>query len=225
MNEQILEWTGDHAETLIEYLNRDGYEIPMGMGTVESACSMAAINLVLTGTLTDRTPDCMSLVVGKWIVDIQDAMPTEIRNSSGWKEMLPLAPGTGRQREIERAEILIDWIWGVVLPHVQTVANQTGIGSAWRSMCDEQSSAASYDAWQAAASNGEFNEALSDAARHAHSLPLTNSPAIGALRVAWAAVAAANATKNPRAAWEVFDPVRVLGRLVGGPANRKIGDR
>ena len=225
MNEEILEWTGDHAETLIEYLNRDGYVIPMGMGTEESACSLAAINLVLTGTLTDRTPDCMSLVVGKWIVDIQDAMPTAIRNSSGWKEFLPLAAGTGRQRERERAEILIDWIWGVVLPYVQAVANQTGIGYAWRSMCHEQSSAASYDAWRAAANNGEFREELSEAARQAHSMLLTDSPAIVALRVAWAAVAAANASKDPRAAWEVFDPVRVLGRLVGGPPNRKIGDR
>ena len=44
-------------------------------------CSVAAINLALFGRLTDHVPPCMSLVVGRWIIRIQDAMPDTMRNS------------------------------------------------------------------------------------------------------------------------------------------------
>ena len=80
----------------------NGMTLPSGVGTKESACSIAAINLALTGRLTDRIPDCMSEVVGKWIIVVQDAMPDKMRNSPAWKSLLPLAAGTGREREPER---------------------------------------------------------------------------------------------------------------------------
>jgi hypothetical protein len=70
--------------------------LPSGLGTEESACSIAAINLALTGELTDDIPDCMSEVIGRWIIPTQDAMPAELRNSPRWKSLLPLAAGTGQ---------------------------------------------------------------------------------------------------------------------------------
>lgn len=71
-----------------------------GLGQNEhEACSIVAINLALTGKLTDEIPDCMSPVIGNWIIRIQDAMPEEMRNSEEWKSLLPFAAGTGREFE------------------------------------------------------------------------------------------------------------------------------
>jgi hypothetical protein len=79
-----------------------------GLGTREQACSVAAINLALTGELTGTIPACMSAVTGHWIISIQDRMPDELRNSTEWKTLLPLAAGTGRDLERERLDIILD---------------------------------------------------------------------------------------------------------------------
>ena len=86
--------------------------LPSGLGDEENACSIAAINLALTGELTDDIPSCMSEVIGQWIIKIQDSMPDEMRNSLEWKLLLPLAAGTGREKEKERLQIILDWMWG-----------------------------------------------------------------------------------------------------------------
>ena len=52
--------------------------LTQGVGTKESACSIAAINLALSGELTDRIPVCMSVVIGKWIIGVQDEMPSNM---------------------------------------------------------------------------------------------------------------------------------------------------
>jgi hypothetical protein len=108
--------------------------IPVGLGTKAEACSIAAINLALTGTLSDTIPDCMSRVIGKWIIRVQDAMPDELRNSREWKRLLPLAAGTGRDFEEERRAIILDWMWGTVLPTLQPIADKRGYGAQWLAM-------------------------------------------------------------------------------------------
>src|SRR6476661_3832939 len=95
----------DAAARLTHYLAT--HHLPTGIGTKEEACSIAAINLALTGKLTDRIPECMSPVIGKWIIRIQDAMPDEMRNSAAWKALLPAAAGTGRDREADRLRIIM----------------------------------------------------------------------------------------------------------------------
>lgn len=57
-------------------------EIPTGLGDEEAASSIASINLALTGQLTDDIPACMSPVIGRWIIRVQDRMPYEIRNGA-----------------------------------------------------------------------------------------------------------------------------------------------
>ena len=113
-------WTGEAAERLIHYL--DTHRIPSGLGTKESACSLAAINLALTGELTDEIPDCMSEVVGRWVIRVQDAMPDQIRNSPEWKAALVDAAGTGRGHEAERSALILDWMWETPsdVSHVQS---------------------------------------------------------------------------------------------------------
>lgn len=125
------------------------HHLPSGLGTKEEACSIAAINLVLTGELTDSIPACMSPVIGKWIIGVQDAMPDAMRNSDEWRLLLPLAAGTGRNHEAERSAILLDWMWDVVLPELQTLADSQGYGKEWKAMTTEKTAAAAA-AWAAA---------------------------------------------------------------------------
>jgi hypothetical protein len=116
----------------------------------ESACSIAAINLALSGKLTDNIPDCMSDVLGKATIRLQDAMPEEMRNSERYKALLPEMAGTGREHEQERLAILMDWMWSVVLPQLQPIAESKGFGDAWQNMCNLKTYAAAADAAAAA---------------------------------------------------------------------------
>src|SRR5688500_7946885 len=111
--------------------------IPSGLGSKEEACSIAAINLALSGELTDDIPECMSDVIGKWIITVQDKMPDDMRNSKEWRRLLPLAAGTGREHEAERLEIVLDWMVDE-LKKVQPIADQYGFGSEWKTMTDER---------------------------------------------------------------------------------------
>ena len=165
-----------------------GRHIPAGLGTKEEACSIAAINLALTGELTDTIPACMSEVIGQWIIVVQDAMPDDMRNSQQWRELLPLAAGTGRAKEKERLDIIFAWMWDAVLPLLQTIADSNCFGVEWKTMCAEKTQAAAEAAWAA------------EAARAAR-----------AAEAAWAAGAARAAAE---AAWDKFNPVDLLQRLV-----------
>ncbi|MGL5733857.1 MAG: hypothetical protein ACRCYS_03230, partial [Beijerinckiaceae bacterium] len=49
--------------------------LSQGLGDKDNACSVAAINLALSGTLSDDIPACMSRVIGRWIIRTQDSMP------------------------------------------------------------------------------------------------------------------------------------------------------
>ncbi len=141
-------WTRDADLRLREYLAT--HQLSQGVGNEESACSVAAINLALTGTLTDRIPECMSLVIGRWIIRVQDAMPSELRNSREWRDLLPLAAGTGRGHEAERAAVALGWMWDA-LALIQPVADERGFGAEWRKMCEQRAALAAADAAYAAA--------------------------------------------------------------------------
>jgi hypothetical protein len=119
-----------------------GMTLPSGLGDEHSACSLAAINLALSGRLTDDVPDCMSDVIGRWIIGVQDAMPDAMRNSARWKDLLPRAAGTGKMHEAERLKIIIDWMWGTVLPTCQPLADSAGFGVEWLHMTTEKTHAA-----------------------------------------------------------------------------------
>src|SRR6202044_51878 len=118
----------------------EGKHIPSGLGNAHEACSIAAINLALTGELTDTIPACMSEVIGKWIITVQDAMPDKMRNSVEWRMLLPLAAGTGRAKEKERLEIILAWMFETVLPYLLPLAEEKGFGVEWKKMCTEKTS-------------------------------------------------------------------------------------
>jgi len=206
------------------------HELPVGVGTAEAACSIAAINLSLTGELTDRIPDCMSLVIGRWIIRTQDALPHALRNSGEWKRLLPLAAGTGREHESTRRVMLLDWLWATVLPELQHIADARGFGETWRHMCSKRTvesakqaraaaaAAAAADAAYAAA----YAAAAADAAYAAYAAYAAADAAAAAAAAAadadaaaYAACAAAYAAYAARLQfWQKADPCALLAKLI-----------
>ena len=126
-------WTQEADYRLRMYLAT--HELVAGRGSAEAPCSVAAINIALTGRLTRTVPDCMSAVLGCWVMALQDSMPGEVRNGSAWKGLLPGAAATGRAQEQERLQALLDWVWQAVLPILQGLADQKGFGDEWRTLC------------------------------------------------------------------------------------------
>ena len=147
--------TAEQEQTIRDRLV--GKKLARGLGDEEAACSVAEINLALTGRLTDKIPECMSPAIGEWIIVVQDAMPDEIRWSEEWKALLPRAAGTGRDPKDEAARrgVLLEWMWGTVLPSIQPMADRLGFGAEWAAMCAERTAeaarAATWAAWAALA--------------------------------------------------------------------------
>jgi hypothetical protein len=199
-------------------------QLPSGLGDEQSACSIAAINLALSGRLTAEIPDCMSEVIGRWIIVAQDAMPDAVRNSRRWKSLLPLAAGTGREQEQERLEIILDWMWGTVLPSVQPLADQQGCGAQWQKMTAERTAEAANAAAEVArvaavagAATAAANAAAAAEARvTARATAWVAAAAARAVEAATgAATAAAEVAEVARAeAWADFDPCKLLERLI-----------
>jgi len=205
------EFTLEAKEKLIFYLNT--HTLPKGLGTEEAACSIAAINLAISGELTDTIPECMSKVIGKWIINIQDAIPTELRNSTEWKFLLPQAAGTGREKEQERKEIIMNWMWTIVLPIIQPIADKKGFGTKWKQMCELKTIAAASYAADAAAAADAADAAASYAASDAASDAATAATASYAAAAAAAASDAAAATAAA-SYWKTVNPCLLLKQLI-----------
>jgi hypothetical protein len=195
-----------------------------GVGTTESACSVAAINLALTGILSDDIPDCMSRVIGIWIIAIQDSISPEIRNSCQWKALLPLAAGTGRGKEKERLDLILDWMWNKALLAVQPAADKSFFGDEWRTMLEEKTADSCRDASRAASISaqtvtGTYIVATTASAAADEAILAISTESSRSQRAAYAvnaAVAAVGAT--PRATyerdWSQIDPCGTLHRLI-----------
>lgn len=202
-------WTDEHAAKLKQYL--ESHILPSGLGNEESACSIAAINLAIDGKLTDNIPQCMSRVLGRAIIELQDAMPDDMRNSLRYRAMLMTAPGTGREKEQKRLAVLMDWMWGTVLPQVQPLADKDGFGDEWRRMCEQRTGEHAARAASAAhVAHASSAASVANAAAYAASVA-------GSARAGSAACAAANAAAHAAAGddfWQTVDPIGVLERMI-----------
>ena len=221
-----MEWTDEADTKLRQYLARPGYDIPVGLGSKEAACSMAAINLSLGFVLTDEPPDCMSEVIGRWIVAVQDRMPDGTRNSPGWRELLPLAAGTGREHETERIDMVLNWMFGTTLPLLQPLADERGFGILWRSMCVKRTEgaavAARYAAWDSSSwSAAAASYAAEHALRSYHAAKVNllastdDSPPL--FESGWATDAAQVVTVAiaiDKCAWGRVDPIGLLRKMI-----------
>ena len=210
-------FTQEHKAKLEEYLAT--HPLSSGLGSKESACSIAAINLAMRGTLTDETPDCMSKVLGDSTISLQDAMPSEMRNSLRYKTLLPDMAGTRREHEQERLAIIMDWMWSVVLPQLQQIADSKGFGDAWKNMCQlktADAAKAANNAYAVADSAATYAASSADAAARAvydvGSTKQKVATVCAATLAARAAAAAAEALDDPDF-WETVDPIGVLERM------------
>jgi hypothetical protein len=166
----------------------------------------------------------MSPVIGQWIMRLQDAMPGELRNSPRWRLLLPLAAGTGRERESERLAIMLDWMWGVVLPQLLPRAENQGFGAEWEKMLLDRVSTA-YAAAAAAAAVAAAVGAPPGAPAYAAA---NAAAAAAAAATASTAYAAANAAASYAAAstaalaqyWENIDPCGLLEKLITLPESK-----
>jgi len=141
-------YTAEHRAKLEDYLAN--HSLPEGIGHEESACTVAAINLAISGKLTDRIPDCMSKVLGRAAIRLQDDMPDDMRNSQRYKTLIPNMAGSGRTLEKERLAVLMDWMWSMVLPQLQSIADEGGYGEQWQIMCRKRTKKAARAAYVAA---------------------------------------------------------------------------
>ena len=226
-------WTPEADERLRAYLARPGYIIPRGTGTREAASSIAAIYMALTGKLSNRPPDCMSYVIGRWIVLIQDEISQEVRNDATWRNLLPLAARTGREREFERLDVLVEWVWETVLPALEPVAEKYDIGANWRralaARTVRSATAGVKTVEGSLASLGEdFFPAqhdddlwdLNDAAKAAREIAVASTQsefagtkdANGCLD---AALKATRAAASTGVSWQTLGPVAVLQQMIG----------
>ena len=198
----------------IEVMLANMPNIPSGVGSEENACSIAAINLALSGNLTDEIPKCMSEVIGKWIIKIQDSAPAELRNSERWRRLLPLAAGTGSAMEAERSSVALEWMWSVVLPKVQPIADRLGFGESWRKMCDLRTvyAANCASASAAYAANAANADAAAYAAYAANAAASAAAAADASAAAAYGAAYAAGADF-----WSSVDPCGCLERMINMP--------
>ena len=199
----------EQKQAITDKLN--SMELCRGLGTNESACSMAAINLALSGKLSDHIPECMSIAIGKWIIYIQDKMPKEMRNSEKWKSLLPNAAGTGREKECERIAIIMDWIWITILPNLQLFADLHGFGKAWKHMLIEKTPNAANAA--AIAAQGFYIAVdAADAAASAARLAASSSASGTATYTSYVVVAVETAAIDD--IWAKIDPCGLLEKLI-----------
>jgi hypothetical protein len=207
-------WTDEHAANLKKYL--ETRTLPQGLGDKESACSIAAINLAINGKLTDDIPDCMSEVLGEAIIPLQDAIPGDMRNSDRYRAMLQRAPGTGRDKEEERVKVLMDWMWGTVLPQVQPYADKNGFGDEWRKMCKERTREASKGAAHAAhaAYASAHSSACADAARASARVYAAAYVTFDSTRAAHEVAYAARSAAHGADFWQTVDTIGVLERMI-----------
>ena len=215
-------WTDADTRALTEYLA--SHDLGVGKGTIQNTCSLGAINLAQTNTLTDMVPECMSAVIGRWIIRVQDRMPDDTRNSPEWKALLPLAAATGRDigDESRRAKLLIDWLWDGPMTRVLPSVAGLGFEDEWKTMIrirniDRASMPRLFRIYFNPPMTPQVSMIYSDLMFKAYRA--TRGDIQGQVRADRVGDATHLAAKAPvwssvEEAWRAFDPVNLLKRLI-----------
>jgi hypothetical protein len=129
-------FTKEDREKVSRFLSKTN--LHQGLGSAVSPCSIAAINIALTGDIGDHRPPCMSPVIHRFIIEAQDSAGDEMRNSKEWKALLPWAAGSLDEDEIEleRLGLVRDWLWDTVLTNEITLKASAlaGLKYDWEEM-------------------------------------------------------------------------------------------
>jgi hypothetical protein len=107
------------------------------------ACTIAEINLVLTGHLDDGPHPCMSEVVRRWVIGVQDAVPDGVRNGRAWREAAAGIAGSAASYEVEtlRVQVLLGWMWDALGDDAVLVGVPSGVRPVWDRMLAERTRA------------------------------------------------------------------------------------
>jgi len=157
--------TTDQLEAVRARLLDPAIHLPSGLGAdPESACTMAQVNFALTGKLADGPHRCVSEVVRRWVIRIQDALPDDIRNSEGWRHAaVGIAGSAGSEAdESARVALLLTWMWERLGDEAVMAAVPTPVRGVWQAMLTEKTPTAAYAVanasaaayWQRAAAPG-----------------------------------------------------------------------
>jgi hypothetical protein len=183
-----------------------------------NACSIAALNLALSGNLTDKdTTQCMCPVIRSWVIRVQDRMPLDMmsqddEHGARWREALPFVAGSrDPSKEKARLAIIMAWMWQALGGDTVPEGVPESAKSAWAVMLKERTPDAAYAAYAAAydAAYAAAAHAADAAAYAAHAA--AHAAAYDA--AAHAADAAAYAAADAKA-WRTFDPASLLHKLV-----------
>lgn len=186
---------------------------------------MAEINLVLTGELDDGPHPCVSEVIRRWVIGVQDAMPDSVRNSAAWREAAIGIAGSVSTENVERArvDLLLTWMWEALADPSVLAAVPEGARPAWSAMLSLRTAeaatatraaraparAAARAAWVATAARAAWAATAATAARAA-SAAWEAWAAEAAEAAAWAAAAATERAEF----WERRDPAGMLAALI-----------
>jgi hypothetical protein len=163
-------------------------------------CTIAEINLILTGELTDGPHPCVSEVIRQWVIRVQDAMPAELRNAPEWRAAAAGIAGSAGTPADEwaRRAVVLDWMWDALGDEAVLSAVPASARPAWDAMLRERSAEAAYAAYAG----------VGGAAYAAYAACATDA----AYAAAAAAYAAAHAAAY--AYWRRRNPAALLARLI-----------
>lgn len=110
----MIRYTADQQK-VADYLPE--LNLTHGRGSdAQNACSIAAINLALSGKLSDEPTPCMSLPLRAWVIAVQDVMPIWMmqptdEHGDRWRAALPLVAGTIDIPSQIIHDRVRDWAW------------------------------------------------------------------------------------------------------------------
>jgi hypothetical protein len=133
-------------------------------------CTIAEIMLRLTGHLGDGPHPCVSEVIRKWVMSVQDAMPDSVRNSVEWRSAAGGIAGSATTPEAERirCDMIMEWMWGRLADEAVLSAVPAVARPAWEQMLTERTSKSACTAEEAIkAVTGDAFSPVGYAATHA----------------------------------------------------------
>ena len=120
-----------------------------GVGeSAEARCTIAAINIALTGKLTDKAHPCVSEVIRQWVIRVQDAMPVEMLNEPQWRQAAIGIAGSAAPPEVEqrRVELTVEWMWDRLADPAVLAAIPVSARGMWDRMLAERTADAALTA-------------------------------------------------------------------------------
>ena len=201
----------------------------VGYATGGTACTISAINLALTGQLTDTDPSkCMWDALRLFVIRVQDEMPLQMMEPGDehgdlWRAIVPYIAGS---RDLPdkpaRLALILDWMWERLGDPAVVAAVPAHILPVWQSMVTLRTLRAADDASKAAVIAARTAPDVGIGNRNsADAAPFHAAIAVGAAldvnadnaameEAAFAARAAATLAPEPVDYWRRADPAKLL---------------